>query len=357
MKRLRVGLLFGGESPEHEISIRSARSIAAGLDRDIYDLIPIGIDLDGEWHQIDGDHLLEITSLTPRLAKEIALQSDLLSRSFLRSAIDVAFPILHGPYGEDGMVQGALSLMGIPFVGSGLLGSAICMDKDVTKRLLRAAGLPTPRSLAFELDRVDTVRIEEVLGLPVIAKPARLGSSIGMTYVDSAAGLDEAIEAALCFDTKVIVEEVVRGREIECSVLGRRPPIASLPGEVVPKGAFYSYEAKYLDPDGAQLITPALLDDATVSAIQSMSIRAFEVLECKGMARVDFFLKENGELLINELNTIPGFTSISLYPKLWEVSGISYTKLLTELIQLALGEEKRASRMAPLTSIASPSYG
>ena len=326
----RVGLIFGGQSPEHEISIQSATSVLRAINREKYDVVPIAIDKDGKWH---------LESMT---GKEICL--------FTEDIIDVAFPLLHGPLGEDGTVQGLLKLAGIPCVGSDVLGSAIAMDKDVMKRLLRDAGIPSPRFCALQTADVEVEAIVEELGLPLFVKPANMGSSVGISKVTSKEGVLPAIQEALLYDRKVMIEEAISGREIECAVLGNEAPVASLPGEIIPHRDFYSYEAKYIDKEGATLVVPAKLDKCVVEEIRSLSVQAFTTLCCDGMARVDFFIREDGKVFVNELNTIPGFTKISLYPRMWEASGVSYEELIDRLIQLAI---MRSTTAAP-TSAASP---
>ena len=350
MNRIRVGVVFGGRSAEHEVSLQSARNVIEALDPEKYEAVLLGIDREGRWHLGDRSRfLLESARLMPSLApgpsNEVALvargnASRLLDLSGNReiSGLDVVFPVLHGPYGEDGSVQGLCKLANMPCVGAGVLGSAVGMDKDVMKRLLREAGIPIARFMAVARGKpiptfADAAR---ELGVPLFVKPANLGSSVGISKVSSQPEFTRAIEGAFLYDTKVLVEEAITGREIECSVLGNADPIASVPGEIVPHHELYSYEAKDLDENGAALEVPARLDAGAVERIQRLAVRAFTVLCCEGMARVDMFLKGDGEILINEINTIPGFTKISMYPKLWEASGISYRELVDRLIQLAL---------------------
>jgi D-alanine-D-alanine ligase len=260
--------------------------------------------------------------------------------------IDVVFPVLHGPYGEDGTIQGLLKLANIPFVGAGVLGSAIGMDKDVTKRLLRDAGISIAKYITVHQgDEIDIDEIVRSLGLPLFVKPANLGSSVGISKVKNVNGLMDAIELSFVYDRKIIIEESINGREIECSVLGNEKPIASIPGEIIPTHEFYSYEAKYIDEKGAILEIPAKISETEKRLVQETAIKAFKVLCCEGMARVDLFLKEKGEVLVSEINTIPGFTKISMYPKLWELSGISYGELIDRLIQLALERHDKEQRL------------
>jgi D-alanine-D-alanine ligase len=260
--------------------------------------------------------------------------------------LDVVFPVLHGPYGEDGSVQGLCRLANLPCVGAGILGSAVGMDKDVMKRLLRDAGIPVAKFLVLtraDAGRTDFAAAVSALRSPVFVKPANLGSSVGISRAGTPAEYRKATASAFTYDSKVIVEEAVLGREIECSVLGNEEPAASVPGEIVTGGGhdFYDYDAKYTDEHGARLLIPAPLDRATAEHVRALAVRAFTVLCCEGMARVDMFLRENGELVINEINTIPGFTKISMYPKLWEATGISYPELVDRLIKLALERHER----------------
>lgn len=363
---LRVGVLFGGRSAEHEISILSARNVIAALDRTRFVPVPIGIDRDGTW-RIESEKRLEGLLADPRhvhldtSAPVVTLEphprgGKLVARepahASLFGSIDVVFPVLHGPGGEDGTVQGLLDLADLPYVGAGLLGSAIGMDKDVTKRLLRDAGIPVARFVGlrksdFERDPETAAEKAAALGFPCFTKPANLGSSVGVRRVPSRAELHEALAYAFDFDTKVIVEEAVVGREIECSVLGNDEPIASGVGEIVvehPAG-FYSYDAKYVDEAGARLVIPAELSAPVLANVRETAVRVFRVLECAGLARVDFFLREDGTLLVNEINTLPGFTRISMYPKLWEVAGIGRTELVSRLIDLAIERHRTKTNL------------
>jgi D-alanine-D-alanine ligase len=267
--------------------------------------------------------------------------------------IDLFFPIIHGTDGEDGALQGMLRMLGLPFVGADVLGSAIGMDKAVMKRLLRDAGLPVARWAEFtsaEAALAALPKLERELGLPLFVKPAALGSSVGIAKVLRREEFAPAVADALRFDRRILVEEAIMGREIECAVLGNRPPTAtppevSLPGEVIPRKGFYSYEAKYLDPEGAGLSIPAKLDEPTVQRVRDLALRVFEALEAEGLARVDLFLKSDGTLLVNEINTLPGFTPISMYPKLWEATGLNYADLLTRLIELGLERHREREKL------------
>ncbi|MGE5196036.1 MAG: D-alanine--D-alanine ligase, partial [Anaerolineae bacterium] len=328
-KKIRIGVLFGGKSAEHEISLLSAKNVIEAMDKNKYEIILIGIDKNGEWHLRDALQFLEHHENPKRIhlqgkkdkvalvAKEDGQQLVSLKSPSFSESLDVIFPILHGPYGEDGTVQGLLKLANIPFVGAGVLSSAMCMDKDVMKRLLRDAALPIPKFLTLHSHRVhalDYETIKQDLGHPFFIKPANLGSSVGVHKVRDDVQFRGAVSDAFKYDHKILAEEFIPGREIECSVLGNEDPIASLPGEVIPTHDFYSYEAKYIDENGASLKFPADLSHELQTRVQTLAIEAYRTLCCEGMARVDFFLKESGEVVINELNTIPGFTHISMYP-------------------------------------------
>lgn len=341
--KLRIGILCGGRSAEHEVSLASAKSVIDALDKEKYEVRVIGIDKKGAWHLRDSARFLEHAEDPKRIQLHAETTSEVLVPK--SEDIDVIFPVLHGPYGEDGTMQGFLKMAQIPFVGAGVLGSAVGMDKDVMKRLLAQAGIPIARFITVAShQRVSFQEVVEGLGLPFFIKPANLGSSVGISKVHGEEEYEQALAKAFRYDRKIVIEEFIDGREIECSVLGNTDPVASLPGELIPTHEFYSYEAKYIDPEGAHFKIPADLDDKTIALIQKMAIEAFQVLCCEGMARVDFFLKENGALYLNEINTIPGFTKISMYPKLWAASGIPYAELLDRLIQLAIErfqEEKK----------------
>ncbi|MDQ7065717.1 MAG: D-alanine--D-alanine ligase [candidate division KSB1 bacterium] len=352
--KIHVALLMGGQSAEHEVSLQSAKNVYEALDKSKYEVTIIGIDKNGAWHWLDaGDFLLNADNpktialrlthrhlaIAPHHPTEPFREAD-SGRSVGR--IDVVFPVLHGPLGEDGTIQGLLKILDLPFVGVGVLGSAVGMDKDVMKRLLRDARLPVGDFLVFTRQQsIDFDIVSQRLGLPFFIKPANLGSSVGIHKVRNRGEFEPAINDAFRYDIKVIIEEYIPGREIECSVLGNEDPVASLPGEVVPHHEFYSYEAKYIDDQGADLNIPAELPQDAIAEVQNLAVRAFRTLCCEGMARVDFFLRKDGRLFINEINTIPGFTRISMYPKLWEVSGLSYSRLLDRLIELALERHRR----------------
>jgi D-alanine-D-alanine ligase len=354
-KRLRVGVLFGGRSGEHEVSLASAASVIRGLDPDKYEAVPIGITKEGHW--LVGATAQKMLPEVLRTGQRVTMTADPteaalvpLDRGSGAQRLDVVFPVLHGTFGEDGTVQGLLDLAGLPFVGAGVLGSAIGMDKDVSKRLCAAAKIPVVPWLAvaradWERDAKSVRRaIEKKFRYPVFVKPATLGSSVGMTKAHSRAELSPAMNLAAEFAMKILVERCVVAREIEVSVLGNADPKASIPGEIVPHREFYDYAAKYLE-EGTRLLIPAKLKPRDARKIQDYAVRAFRALELSGMARVDFFLeKRTGKIFLNEVNTIPGFTSISMYPKMWEASGIPFTQLIDRLIALALEQHREKSR-------------
>ncbi|MDR0451030.1 MAG: D-alanine--D-alanine ligase [Treponema sp.] len=365
-KKISVGILFGGRSAEHEVSLQSARNVCDAIDRDKYEPVLIGIDKSGRW-LLSGDACFLLDAEDPgriRLGgpgEQVTLaprSGGILSRLDSPSAgprgaampkLDVVFPILHGPFGEDGTVQGLLKLADIPFVGAGVLGSALGMDKDVMKRLLRDAGLPVGKFLALRSHEQFPPYEETAaaLGSPFFVKPANMGSSVGIRKIHNEDEYLPGLRDALQYDSKVVLEEFIRGRELECSVLGNEKPLASVPGEVIVKHEFYSYEAKYLDEKGALLEIPAKLPPAVEARVRELALKTFSVLCCEGLSRVDFFLRGDGpeDLLVNEINTMPGFTRISMYPKLWEADGLSYTELIDRLIQLAIDRFEKERRL------------
>jgi D-alanine-D-alanine ligase len=353
-KKLCVLLLFGGRSAEHEVSVRSAFNVARAVDSTKYDLLLVGIDRNGRWVLVDGRSFFDMHRVVPYTEKdEVILPPVCGSRMLVPvhaagkrterfGPIDIVFPLLHGSFGEDGTLQGLLRLCDVPFVGAGVLGSAVGMDKDFMKRILKEAGIPIPRfSVLRWCDRKDLPSAARGIGLPLFVKPANLGSSVGISMVKDEQELEDAVEKAFGYDTKIVIEEAVRGREIECAVLGNESPVASAPGEIVPSGDFYSYEAKYIDEDGARLIVPADLKEQEAEKVRRLAVESFLVLGCEGMARVDFFLKSDGTVLVNEINTIPGFTDISMYPKLFEETGVPQTELIDRLIRLGLERYER----------------
>jgi len=364
MKKIRVAVLYGGRSGEHEVSLQSAASVINYLDRDRFEIVPVAIDKQGRWHLndislLEGKKSLPVFKDAPKVVlppnpADTGSGSALirLGESGEARGIDVVFPVMHGPLCEDGTIQGLLELADLPYVGCGVLASAVAMDKEMAKRVARDAGIPIVPyvSLKHEVWKKEkqqlAKRIEEQLGYPVFVKPANLGSSVGVHKVKEPSGLNPALEDAFNYDRKVLVEAAMNAREIEVSVLENleagADPLVSVPGEIEPTHEFYSYEAKYLDENGAALIIPAKLDPEETKRAQDIGRKAFTVLECEGMARVDLFLdRTSGEFFFNELNTIPGFTSISMYPKLWEASGISYQELLSKLVDLAISRHKK----------------
>ena len=365
--RRRVAVVFGGRSAEHEISCISARSVMDALDPERFEVVPVGITRDGEWHLMPGPPALP--SETGRMPEVVpgavgsgvslageASSHELVGADGSRASIDVVLPVLHGPMGEDGAVQGMFELADVPYVGAGVLGSAIGMDKAIQKVLFAAAGLPVgPWEAVREPDWIEDpegvgARVA-ALDYPVFTKPATLGSSVGISKVHDERELDRAMSEAFRFARKVVVEQGLEGaREIECAVLGNDDPVASICGEIVPTGhEFYDYASKYLDEHGARLEIPAEIDPELQASVQRMAVMAFQAVECWGMARVDFFLLGE-ELFINEINTIPGFTSISMYPKLWQASGLAYGDLIERLIDLAVerhGAERSKRTTAP----------
>ena len=319
---IKVGVLYGGKSAEHEISLMSAKNIFDAIDKNKFDPVLVKIDKSGHWQMTDIFNF------------------------------DVIFPILHGPFGEDGTIQGLLKLADIPFVGPSVLGSAVGMDKDVMKRLLRDSEIPIGKFITVNNGGQAPSFAEAKAALtcaqndlPLFIKPANMGSSVGISKVNNEEEYKTAIKNAFLYDSKIIIEEFIPGREIECAVLGNEDPVASLPGEIIPSHDFYSYDAKYLDDNGAALEIPAKLDNAAIKRVQELAVKVFRVLCCEGLSRVDFFLKSNGEIIVNEINTMPGFTKISMYPKMWESSGISYTELITRLIELAISRSEKERKL------------
>jgi D-alanine-D-alanine ligase len=342
---------MGGRSSEHEISVASARSVLESLDPDRYETVTVEIDREGKWQLDPGESrslergaVGEIDEGEGRTAVE-TLPVPTASVPSTLAEVDVVIPVLHGPFGEDGTVQGLLELAGVPYVGAGVLGSALAMDKDKFKAVMRDAGIPVTRNITLR----EGDELRNPFDYPVFVKPARLGSSVGITKVRSEERLAAAVELAFRHDDKVLVEEFVAGVEVECGVLGsNRSPIASLPGEIVAHGFeasdWYDYSAKY-DEGGMDLIVPPRIPQEQIDQVQRLAVESFVVAECDGMARVDFFVSESGEVLVNELNTIPGFTATSVYAKLFEASGIPYPELLDRLVELALERHDRRSRL------------
>jgi len=359
MAKKRVAILFGGRSVEHEVSIDSALSIYNSLDKTKYDVTLVGIDHSGRWLLPDQAKLLaqkdtpnkikldqekkELTLLPSATEKTLVLHSTEENYKF-----DVVLPIVHGTYGEDGTLQGFLELANVPYVGAGVLGSAVCMDKELSRILITKAGVPCVPFIALKSHEFETSILEEAkkrFGFPMFVKAANLGSSVGVFKVNDEKEAIEKIQEAFKYDSKILIEKGIVGRELECSVLGNEKPEASLLGEIIPQADFYDYEAKYVHQEGALLKAPAEnLPEEISDKIRAYAVKAFKAAECSGMARIDFFLeKKTGDIYLNEINTLPGFTSISMYPKLWEVSGLPYTKLLDKLIDLAIERHKKRS--------------
>jgi len=361
VKKIRVGIIFGGKSGEHEISLASAQSVARAINKDKYEVVLIGITKQGKW-LAGGNALKQLAAISPTpLLKPIEethngdsqtlnsvelvpTESRQMASGSPLSTIDVAFPLVHGPFGEDGTLQGLLELADVAYVGAGVAASAVGMDKALMKAIFRAHDIPQTEWRVFlrrdwEANPAEIIAsIEAMFGYPCFVKPANLGSSVGVSKARQRDELTQALTLAAQYDRKLIVERAaVNAREIECSVLGNDDPIASLPGEVIPRREFYDYTAKYATEAGTELIVPADLSPAMTRAVQAMAIRAFQAIDACGMARVDFFLeRETERLLVNEINTIPGFTSVSMYPRMWEQSGLAYADLIDRLIQLAL---------------------
>jgi len=334
LKRIRVAVLLGGRSSEHDISLASARSVLEALDPERYETVTVEIGRDGRWELgTGGDGSVAETLPVPTEKVPATL-----------GEVDVVFPVLHGPFGEDGTVQGLLELAGVPYVGAGVLGSALAMDKDVFKAVMRDRDIPVTRNITLRQGQEP----ENPFGYPVFVKPARLGSSVGISKAHDDEELAAAVELAFGHDEKVLVEEFVDGAEVECGVLGNEQPVASLPGEIVSHGFsgadWYDFSAKY-DEGGMDLVVPPKLEQETIERVQELAVRAFVAGECEGMARVDFFVRPDGEVLLNELNTIPGFTATSVYAALFEASGVPYPELVDRLVQLALDRHERRARL------------
>lgn len=353
-ERIKIALLYGGRSSEHEISLISASSVISHLDREIFDILPIGIDREGRWWL---NELAAIDPLAKQTLKVKAAKAQAIdSFSFLASQDNcVVFPVMHGTFSEDGAIQGLLELVNIPYVGAGVMSSAMCMDKDIAKRLLLEQNLPTVPYVSFnagvwEHNEADiTARVFENFGQQIFVKPANMGSSIGCSKVKGPDELAAAVALAFQYDNKILIEQAINAREIECAVLENfdygEPPLVSVPGELVTQHEFYDYDGKYND-DTVKLVIPAELNETLTQKLQAMASEAFETLECQGMARVDFFLdKDNGDIYINELNTIPGFTPVSMYPMMWQASGLAYVDLLTALIELAVARYQRNTKL------------
>ncbi len=360
MRKLRVAVIFGGRSAEHEVSLQSARNVIESLDKNRFEPVLIGIDKEGRWF-LNENSMQLLNAGDPRYIKlstsqkQIALTPNGTGSQLIRlnsndqvESVDVIFPVLHGPFGEDGTIQGLAKLANLPCVGAGILGSSVGMDKDVMKRLLRDAGIPIGKFITLTAGNRDMFSYSALtaqLGKTLFIKPANLGSSVGISKVRNEEEYIKAVDLALSYDLKVVVEEEIKGREIECAILGNENPIASIPGEIIPHTDFYSYEAKYIDDKGAGLDIPAKLSESLVQKVQEIAIATYKTLECLGLARVDVFLTPDERIIVNEINTIPGFTKISMYPKLWEASGITYSDLVTRLIELAIDDFQKRNRL------------
>jgi D-alanine-D-alanine ligase len=356
-RRRRVAILAGGRSSEHNISLASARSVLEALDPEKYEVITVAIGRDGAWQLGSADRQALTEQVAERHASAGHVEGTVPGTGAVETLpvpassgevtqalgeVDVVIPVLHGPFGEDGTVQGLLELAGVPYVGAGVTASALCMDKDLFKAVMRDRGIPVARHLTL---REGDAVIESPFGYPVFVKPARLGSSVGITKAHDPEELTDAIALAFVHDEKVLVEELLEGVEVECGVLGNRNPIASLPGEIVPIGhEWYDYSSKY-DEGGMQLIIPPRVSEEAVERVQRLSVESFVASECEGMARIDFFVRPDGSVVLNELNTIPGFTATSVYAKLFDASGVPYEALLDQLIRLALERHERRSRL------------
>jgi D-alanine-D-alanine ligase len=355
----RVGILFGGCSAEHEVSLQSAKNVLDALDTAKYEPVLIGIDKSGRWMlpASASDFLLDADDpkrvrLNPRGTPAVLAPASggtlfHLDGSGRKTLVDVVFPILHGPLGEDGAVQGLLKLAGVPFVGASVLGSAVGMDKDVMKRLLREAGIPTAKHITLNSEE-KTPAFSELLaelGMPVFIKPANMGSSVGVNKAHDDAEYRRFVREAFQYDAKIIIEEFIRGRELECSVLGNNELLVSPPGEIKPVREFYSYEAKYIDGNGAKLEIPAVLPEEKIKEIQTLAEKTYRTLCAEGLSRIDFFMREDGLIFVNEINTMPGFTKISMYPKLFEPLGISYGSLIDRLIELAFTRHEKEHKL------------
>lgn len=336
MSKLHLALIFGGKSTEHEISLLSATSILDQIDLEKYELTLIRIDIQGNWFIVQKISDRSGTPITLAPSEKGASLINLDSGERFKQ-IDVVFPVLHGVFGEDGTIQGYLKMMNVAFVGCSVMASSACMDKDLTKRVLRDAGIAiAPYTVATLSHRPDFEHLEKELGMPVFIKPANLGSSVGVFKVLTGTEYSEKLEEALQYDHKVLIEKAITGKEVECAVLGNEIPKASLPGQIIMSTGFYDFESKYVDENASSTQIPADITEAQIEEVRTTSIKAYKALGCEGLSRVDFFVSDDGQILINEINTIPGFTNISMYPKMWEASGIPYSELIDILIELAV---------------------
>ena len=365
MAKIKVGLIYGGRSGEHEVAVLSANSVTAAIDPQKYEVVPIGVTKEGRW--LPGQSPLPLVESQDLQVRQLGGSPDALTVATLenqrglilaglKETVDVIFPVMHGPFGEDGTIQGLLELAGIPYVGAGVLASAVGMDKVVMKDVFKQHGLPVGDYLAYlrkdftdrSEDRI-AKEIEERLGFPCFVKPANLGSSVGISKAHNRAELIKAMNFAAEYDRKIVIEKQLTGREIECGILGNDEPLASVPGEIVPGAEFYDYDAKYI-LNNSKLVIPADLPPEITQKVQDLAVKAFKAIDGSGLSRVDFFVDLNGsepQIFVNEINTMPGFTRISMYPKLWEASGIGYTDLIDRLLQLAMEryEDKMKNRI------------
>ncbi|HMQ07670.1 MAG TPA: D-alanine--D-alanine ligase [Saprospiraceae bacterium] len=360
-EKLKIGVLFGGRSSEHNISLLSAKNVIETMDKEIFEPVMIAIDKDGVWHYNEGPmaiihpddaraiaiHNLDNPVIFSQNANEQTLYSTRSGKALMN--IDVLFPVLHGTYGEDGSVQGFAKLANIPCVGCGILGSAAGMDKDITKRLLRDGGVPVAQFVTLRKGFNDELTYEEItrqLGYELFVKPANLGSSVGVSYVQNREEFEQAVTEGFEYDHKLVIEEKITGREIECAVLGNLNPQASLIGEVVQTGlGWYTFENKYVNAAGSRTDIPAQFSEEISDRARKMAVTTYRLLECEGLTRVDMFVKDDGEILVNEINTLPGFTAVSMYPKLWEATGIPYKALITRLIELAIESHRERNAL------------
>lgn len=363
MKKIRVGVVFGGKSAEHEVSLQSAKNIINAIDKKKFDVSLIEVDKNGNWklcnstNHIENDTNIHLM-LSHKSGENIAIlpgesENHMIEFKSIEKLpkIDVIFPIIHGTHGEDGTLQGMLKLANIPFVGSDVLGSAICMDKDISKKLLISAGLEVaPYVSVYQHMRseISFFDVKSILGMPVFIKPANQGSSVGISKVFTENEYNNALDLAFMYSEKVLIEQAIHGKEIECAILGNYRPKASICGEIEVKGPFYSYEIKYLEPETAKIYIPARISEQDSNNIREVALKSFKALECSGMARVDVFLTKESRIIINEINTLPGFTNISMFPKLWESSGIDYSELISILIELALERHVNLGKMSKL---------
>lgn len=341
MSKLNLAIIFGGKSTEHEISILSTTSILEKINADKYNISLIHIDIAGQWslvEDIDCSNPKDIV-LTPGERGASVLSTD---NGESLGDIDVAFPVLHGVFGEDGTIQGLFKMMNVAFVGCDVMAASACMDKDMTKRVLRDAGIGiTPYALATPKNQPDFKTLEKDLGTPLFIKPANLGSSVGVFKVESEEQYNEKIQEALTYDSKILIEKTIVGKEVECAVLGNEQPKASLPGEIVMNSDFYDFESKYVDENASSTLVPADISDDQIEEVRVAAVKAYAAMGCEGLSRVDFFVTDDGEILLNEINTLPGFTNVSMYPKMWEATGIPYSELLDLLIELGLERYKK----------------